>query len=386
MMSLPAGLIKNSYHTGGTVSGRNYTGGLVGMLNGSLENSYAAATVSAAAYSNIGGLAGGVGAAGSVTNCYATGSVTGSTNVGRLIGSDSKADGASQTNCGVFKTSGGNPSGDIGNYPEALVDNRADGVNQFYSMTYGVYQESSPGEGDQWDFGNVWVIRNGIEYPTLYWQHHVWLGTGGGNNWSTAANWSKGTVPGANDIVVFNADGNGHDSHIEGSVFAGTVDCVFIGSGYTNANAITQAADLTIDYDYYQAGGAFSEGASINIAGMFSVTGTATFVSGANTVTVEGASAKYIVDGVGNVTWSTDSTLKIISDVTGQTLPSGETYYNIELGRVSGTGTTVYNIGSTVNGNWTIDANTTVNMTADVTVAGESKNNGHKRHIGNSGL
>ncbi|MCA3586305.1 MAG: filamentous hemagglutinin N-terminal domain-containing protein [Methylocystis sp.] len=67
----------------GTVKGRNYVGGLVGLNDGgSVFRSYATGAVEG--INNVGGLLGHNG--GSITQAYATGRVTGSLNVGGLVG------------------------------------------------------------------------------------------------------------------------------------------------------------------------------------------------------------------------------------------------------------------------------------------------------------
>jgi filamentous hemagglutinin family protein len=78
------GKVTQSYATG-TVTGANYTGGLVGLntgTGGAIGNSYATGTVTGAA--DTGGLVGYSNA--SITNSYATGTVTGATDTGGLVG------------------------------------------------------------------------------------------------------------------------------------------------------------------------------------------------------------------------------------------------------------------------------------------------------------
>ncbi|MGA2191695.1 MAG: GLUG motif-containing protein, partial [Steroidobacteraceae bacterium] len=75
-------VIQNVGLVGGSVSGSNYVGGLVGWNNGTVSNSYATGSVNGA--SNVGGLVGDNG--GMVSSSYATGSVNGASNVGGLVG------------------------------------------------------------------------------------------------------------------------------------------------------------------------------------------------------------------------------------------------------------------------------------------------------------
>ena len=86
--SMGAISISNSYATGNVYGGANglQIGGLFGQLSGSLTNSYATGNVTAGV--QVGGL-GGKNYGGTITNSYATGNVTGgtlSTQVGGLVG------------------------------------------------------------------------------------------------------------------------------------------------------------------------------------------------------------------------------------------------------------------------------------------------------------
>jgi len=76
--------IKNLGLEGGSVTGRGYVGGLVGMSrDGTVHNSYATGSVQGSNY--VGGLVG-YNWGGPVHNSYATGSVTGADGVGGLVG------------------------------------------------------------------------------------------------------------------------------------------------------------------------------------------------------------------------------------------------------------------------------------------------------------
>ena len=82
---LDGGLVENSWATG-TVSGANYTGGLVGRSSGVIRVSYADVAVTSSG-DYAGGLVGGLDGAGSVLASYATGAVTATGNhAGGLIG------------------------------------------------------------------------------------------------------------------------------------------------------------------------------------------------------------------------------------------------------------------------------------------------------------
>jgi len=100
------GTITGCYVEGGSVSGRNRVGGLVGVVEenyyGTITNCYSSAAVSGDAY--VGGLVG-RNYDGAISNCYSTGSVTGTGGVSGLVGGN---DGGTITNC----YSSGNITGD----------------------------------------------------------------------------------------------------------------------------------------------------------------------------------------------------------------------------------------------------------------------------------
>ena len=88
------GEVSNLGLEGGSVSGKNNVGSLVGWnYYGSVTNCYSTGSVSG--YNEVGGLVGVNSLYGSVTNCYSTGHVSGNSYVGCLVGSNH----ASVTNC-----------------------------------------------------------------------------------------------------------------------------------------------------------------------------------------------------------------------------------------------------------------------------------------------
>jgi filamentous hemagglutinin family protein len=84
-----SGTITNTYATG-TVRGNNYVGGLVGSNLGAITNAYATGAVNGILYNSggnyVGGLVGSNEAGGTITNTYATGAISGNNNVGGLVG------------------------------------------------------------------------------------------------------------------------------------------------------------------------------------------------------------------------------------------------------------------------------------------------------------
>ncbi|MGB2600128.1 MAG: YDG domain-containing protein, partial [Candidatus Omnitrophota bacterium] len=144
---------------------------------------------------------------------------------------------------------------------------------------------------------------------------------------------------------------------------------VFSGTSAGKTITANGASGLFNNISFTGSGGAWTLQDSMTVTGKFEVT-NGSFVSGANTVTIQGANATYQAADVAaaNTDW-TGGTLNIQSD-TDQTLPASETYNNLQFGRDAGTGTTVYDIldsSSTINGTWTIDADAKVLLTVDAT-------------------
>jgi hypothetical protein len=88
LVGLNDGTVSNSYSTG-SVSGTSHVGGLVGMNDGTVDNSYSTGSVSGSGeaihgYQDMGGLVGMND--GTVDNSYSTGSVSGDNYVGGLVG------------------------------------------------------------------------------------------------------------------------------------------------------------------------------------------------------------------------------------------------------------------------------------------------------------
>ncbi|CAN7228542.1 YDG domain-containing protein [Polaromonas sp. LjRoot131] len=107
-----SGSISNSYATG-TVTGNLITGALVGINNsGSISNSYANAAVTGSNYT--GGLVG-YNNFGSISNSYATGTVTGSNNTGGLVGYNDGGSSISSSYATGAATGINNTGGLVGN-------------------------------------------------------------------------------------------------------------------------------------------------------------------------------------------------------------------------------------------------------------------------------
>ena len=108
---------------------------------------------------------------------------------------------------------------------------------------------------------------------------------------------------------------------------------------------------------------------NLMVHNVFSVTNGA-FVSEVNIVTIQGTNASYNATNIAaaNTTWA-GGTLNIQSDL-DQTLPTNEVYNNLQLGRYSGTGTTVYDLldsNPTITGTTTVDADAKILLTVTAT-------------------
>ncbi len=127
----PYSLVHNVGLLGGSISGGNYVGGLVGdNVNGYINNVYTTDNVTGA--NRVGGLAG-LNGQGFISNVYATGSVNGGSAVGGLVGlnegniSDAYATGHVSGSSNIGGLVGQSPVGTISN---SFYDNQATGQTQ----------------------------------------------------------------------------------------------------------------------------------------------------------------------------------------------------------------------------------------------------------------
>ncbi len=163
----------------GRVSGIRYVGGLVGQLGpGTIHRSYSKADV--VGNENVGGLVGGtLRETAIVDSSYATGDVDGSLYVGGLAGQVVQgrvfrcyAAGAVTGKQGVV---GGLVGGRkvLGQVIGSLWDIESSGQatsDGGVGMTTAEMKSESTYLAANWDFGNTWLICEGINYPVLTWQ------------------------------------------------------------------------------------------------------------------------------------------------------------------------------------------------------------------------
>lgn len=80
-----SGTVKNVGLAGGSMTGRQYVGALVGINQGTVSNSFATAAVTGSG-NRVGGLVGDVRQQGTISDSYATGAVSGAAVIGGLVG------------------------------------------------------------------------------------------------------------------------------------------------------------------------------------------------------------------------------------------------------------------------------------------------------------
>jgi formylglycine-generating enzyme required for sulfatase activity len=181
------GTIQNCY-VSGNVSGGSYSGGIAGFNNGTVENCYSTSSVSGNSY--IGGVAGQN--SGMVQNCYATGRIGGTNYIGGVAGMNNggiilncialnsmitKSSGGS-TNIGrmVGSVSGGTMSNNYARHDmvvkyswdgnsgtgKAITDNGIDGSSvspaQYNTQSWWM-AEGNWNSGGIWNFAGLWVMN-----------------------------------------------------------------------------------------------------------------------------------------------------------------------------------------------------------------------------------
>ncbi len=162
----------------GFVSGDAYIGGFTGQIGpGTVSMCYSNANVSG--NRNIGGLVGKTGDETSVvSDCYATGSVEGNEYVGGLVGQIER--GTAYKCYSVGSVSGNRSTGGLTGLMRVL----GTALRCFWDTQRSGQSTSAGGTGKTtaqmkmistftsmgWNFGNIWEICDGTNYPVLQWQ------------------------------------------------------------------------------------------------------------------------------------------------------------------------------------------------------------------------
>jgi len=170
--------INNSHATGDVTGNETHIGGLVGQNLKDISNSYATGNVTttyaptSVTPTYLGGL---VGTGSNITNCYATGNVTGGNENNKFLGGfGGSVDASKVTNCySLGKVINGT---DI----DAFIGGSSTetGLNNYFVTTTSGFESSLYAtpitDGGKtaasyvgFDFENVWIIQEGVTYPTL---------------------------------------------------------------------------------------------------------------------------------------------------------------------------------------------------------------------------
>lgn len=149
-------------YSAGTVTGEEYTGGLVGGNEGTIDNCYSTCSVSGDRY--VGGLVGDN--YGPVINSYSAGGVSGNDNAGGLVGLNEGTVSNSfwdVLTSGIEASDGGSGKTTAEMQDMATFTNTAtDGLDEPWEMV-----AVGPNERNA-DY--AWNIVNGVTYPLLGWQ------------------------------------------------------------------------------------------------------------------------------------------------------------------------------------------------------------------------
>jgi formylglycine-generating enzyme required for sulfatase activity len=164
------GTIQNCYISG-SVSGGTYSGGVAGYNNGTIQNCYTTSTVSGS--SNVGGVVGQNNNV--VQNCYATGSVSGSSGyIGGVVGN-----GGTVRNC-VALNPGVTTSGDTNTVGRVL--GTGSGYNNHSRNDMAVKYKWNGFAGTNKTISAGLTTIDGASITTTQWNNSSW--------WQTTANWN----------------------------------------------------------------------------------------------------------------------------------------------------------------------------------------------------
>ncbi|MBB5369149.1 MULTISPECIES: YDG domain-containing protein [unclassified Janthinobacterium] len=153
---------------GGSITGKNYTGALVGSNAGTVNGSFS--TVSVTGASQVGGLVGY--SSGTVSNNYASGAVSGTDSSGGLVGANAGTLTNNYANGVVSGTSnagglaGTNSGASSGNFWDSIASGKASsatgtGLSTAQLKTLSIFSAAG------WDLGGTWIVYDGNSTPLL---------------------------------------------------------------------------------------------------------------------------------------------------------------------------------------------------------------------------
>jgi hypothetical protein len=171
----------NSYSTVAVTGTDNYVGGLVGFFfeNASINNCYSTGSVSGDV--QVGGLVGVIALTSAVNNSYSTGSVSGNESVGGLVGLND----LSTVSNSFWDTQTSGQSSSAGGTGKTTAEMKTQST--FTDAGWDFVGETTNGTNDYWDMYNT--INSG--YPFLSWQETsmTWNGSSS-SDWNTSDNWT----------------------------------------------------------------------------------------------------------------------------------------------------------------------------------------------------
>lgn len=175
--------VNNSYSTVAVTGTDNYVGGFVGFLfeDASINNCYCTGSVSGNV--QVGGLVGVISLTSVVNNSYSTGSVSGNESVGGLVGLNDE----STVSNSFWDTQTSGQSSSDGGTGKTIAEMKTQSI--FTNVGWDFVGETINGSNDYWDMDDSENTNNG--YPFLSWQETSLTWNGSSNSdWNTADNWS----------------------------------------------------------------------------------------------------------------------------------------------------------------------------------------------------
>ncbi|WP_332862930.1 YDG domain-containing protein, partial [Janthinobacterium svalbardensis] len=167
-------IVRNIGLEGGSITGKNGTGALIGSNLGTVSGSFSTVSVSGA--TQVGGLVGANGVGASITNSYASGAVTGTGTIGGLVGLNT---GSLINNYASGAITGGSVSGGLagsssgtgtttGNFWDATTTGQAtSAIGTGTGLSTAQMKLLATYSGASWDLSGAWIVYDTNTYPLL---------------------------------------------------------------------------------------------------------------------------------------------------------------------------------------------------------------------------